>query len=378
MLSVPIALLFFMQLLVCIIILFSLFRSTQSAPSGKNDALSQLSGTAGTKVTSAFNNHDYSQIGAIISHPLNPMVFEASPPVMQNTAPNYVAQIGDSSVSDSSASSMGEGNNHRFLPFQMNLDLVDNINEVADLHQQFQEFYSLMKSNDPLSWRHALEKALEFDNNSKKVILKYAFTEEHWYLTRLMLEKGFDASEILIALNNLQPDVALEKVNKIGCFGIYKDKDGFKYKDINVHDGISRNLVQYYKFRLLRSISPDLEAARESFDPEFSKLISTIALSNNQRSNLYKLSKLDRKQKSLALACMVAIRKWDVAKDMIARGYDQKLLKRLLNQCSDDIAINSYKMLGFYPDFDIDNIESYWNLDNSVSEYGAEVAGSFL
>lgn len=267
------------------------------------------------------------------------------------------------SVTDSSASGRKDS---YFLPFQMNLEVVDNINEIADLHQKLQEIYSLMTTNDPLSWTQALQKSSQFDDYSRKVILNYAFAEHHWYLTRRMLEKGFDPSDILKILNDLPSDVALEKVDKIGYFGIYKDKEGFKYKDINKeNEEISGNLVKYYKYRLLRSISSDFVLSEKFLSPAFSKILFETAASKDHQPNLEELSNLDWMHQSIALAYMVVIRKWRIAKEMIARKYDQQILRRLLDQCSDNIAINSYKALGFYPDFDLDTFDSYRHLKDS-------------
>jgi hypothetical protein len=210
--------------------------------------------------------------------------------------------------------------------------------EVNHFQRKFEELKSYISAGRMM---RAVSMLDIFDGGEKNIILKYAFLEEQWDLTRRMLERGFDPSEIIKILNDLPASEAIEKVDKIGYYGIFKDGNGFEYKPMKNDVSTPLKLVKFDKFRFLRSISPDLARARSQIHPNFFRILP-LFYTQGFKAGDQELSKLDESQKAIALAMMVEMKSGNTAKQMISHGYSQKVLKNLLDQYPDRAAIQVY------------------------------------
>jgi hypothetical protein len=223
----------------------------------------------------------------------------------------------------------------------VSMDEFVDFEEVNLFQRKFEEFKSYIAKGNTIAAQLMLN---DFKGEEKNIILKYAFLEKKWYLTRRMLEKGFDPSEIVKFLNNLPASEAVEKADKIGFYGIFKDEDGFKYKTIQNDVSTPLQLVKFDKFRFLRSISPDLVRARHQIHPNLRRILE-LFFTQGFLAGDKELSKLGGFQKAIALAVMVDKKKWDIVKQMILHGYSQKVFKNLLAQYPDMAAMQVYDEL---------------------------------
>ena len=223
----------------------------------------------------------------------------------------------------------------------------DSLDLMNSLQQQVGTFFSLVLENTMSSRVMALRMADDFDDGQRAIMFSYLFSVGEWYMIKRMLQKGMDATPLITRLRSLPFDEAIEKIDAIGFKGIFKGRTIIHYVPPGGYFHILSEM-KYEKFRLFRSISADLQKAAKSIHPALNYLYERISSDEKFSFNLEVLENLDEYQKSIALAIMVNLKQWDVARLMISMGYDRTIMIRLLDQYSNIAVIQAYEILGNY------------------------------